>query len=70
MKNLQFNPYQRQAGRGGTGWVGSKKFKSIPASPHSTRRKSCPSGVGKTHIGQSREGQVKRGGAKLSSLLL
>ena len=55
---------------GGAGWVGSKKFKSIPTSPRSARLKSCPGGAGKTRIRQSEEGQVKRGGAKLSSPLL
>ena len=37
MKNLQFNPYQCRAM-----WVGSKKFKPIPALPRDAGLKSHP----------------------------
>ena len=42
MKNLQFNPYQRGAGRwwSGAEWGGSKKSKPIPASSRGTELKS------------------------------
>ena len=70
MKNLQFNIY-----RGETRWVGSKKFKSIPALPHGARLKSHPILAPLPLLGRRNPRGVKWGGvgqvgrAKLTSLI-
>ena len=52
-------------GQGGVGWVGSKKSKSIPASPRGAGLKSCPIPAlpplwgRKTCVERSRKGRVK-----------
>ena len=60
MKNLQFNAYQCGVGR-----VGSKKFKSIPASPCDAGLKSHPTPTPPPLRGEAKLPSLSHGGGIL-----
>ena len=72
MKNLQFNPYQWEAGQGwgGAGQVRSKKSKPISASPRGAGQKSIPISSPPPLQGGKNLHGAKRDRAKLSSLIV
>ena len=72
MKNLQFNPYQYEAGRrwGKAGRVRSKKSKPISASFRGAGQKSIPISTPPPLQGEKNLRGTKQDRAKLSSLIV